>query len=119
MGFQFKPDGGNFKYLFPKEGEPLTVQLLEDLGQVEAIGPTAKDQHGNQKYMEAFKVRWEGKEKILAGGWRLRAALKVTLKESPDPQPMVTIRTTYKTEKLKTGQVVAVKHYTIEELASF
>ena len=115
MSFQFVSDGGG-KFLFLKDKDVVTVKLLEDLGQIEATGQFAKNEKGEQQYQEAFRVLHEGREKTLVGKWRLRISLREALKTSVVEQPTIKITVNYDTEKLKSGAIVAVKKYFVEEV---
>ena len=119
MSFAFKDGDRPGKYLFLKKDVPTTVQLLEDLGQIPAVGKFAENEAGEQQFWEALKVKTvDGRETILTGGWRLRRDLQAALVESKNPQPIVEITMTYKIETLKSGPK-AVKVYAVKEVSAF
>ena len=116
MSFAFRPSTSTGKYLFVNVEMPVCVQLLEDLGQIEAVGKGAKNDKGDQRFWEAFKVQYEGNDKLLVGGWRLRVALQEGLKEVQDAQPWCKITAAHEMEKIKTGAMVVVKKYVVVPL---
>jgi hypothetical protein len=117
MPFQLKASAPHEagKYLFLKDGQVVTLTLLEDLGKQPAVGTYAKNDKGESNYWEVFRVTVEGRELLLAGNWRLRKVLTDVLREQPLEHPKIKITTTMGLEKIR-GVSKAVKGYQIEVL---
>ena len=56
MAFELKLEDQGGRYLFLKDGDDVTVKLIEDLGKRPKMGQYAKNEKGEQAYEEAFRI---------------------------------------------------------------